>query len=240
MNHASSAITPPDAERVRGPVISPGSGRSGAAWFQGAVRPVHIVKSSYSRRTLIGGRWFQVEVRSSSSRRAKTASSRPYDTGARYGGRRSEGWLGCKAHYTSDPVDALEQVPRVPEPRVQLRRARQATRAGPASKSPRWRTAGGGPQFPPPVQARARVHQRGDRRVPAGRESRRIRRPGLMPSAGVSDWQTTRRPVRLLMSTRFPIAYDARGKGAAAQYRGSLPRPRSATPRRAGPLASER
>jgi hypothetical protein len=126
-----------------------------------------------------------------------------------------------------------------PGPRVQLRRARQATRAGPASKSPRWRTAGWRSAILATRPARARVHPRGDRRVPAGHESRRIRRPGISPRAGVSDWQTTRRPIRLLMSTRFPIAYDA-----WERRRGPIPRPparpRSATPRRAGPSASER
>ena len=77
MNHDSSAITPPDAERVRAGDITWQRAKR-RSLVQGAVRPVHIVKSSYSRRTLIGGRWFQVKVRSSSSRRAKTASSRPH------------------------------------------------------------------------------------------------------------------------------------------------------------------
>ena len=169
-----------------GPAISPGSGRSGAAWFQGAVRPVHIVKSPYSRRTLIGGRWFQIKVRSSSSRRAKTASSRPYDTGARYGGRRGEGWLGGKAHYTSDPVDALEQVPRVPEPLVQLRGARQATRAGPASKSPRWRTAGWGSAI-----SATRTGPRSckpARRSPRSCRARKPRKPRIRQPPNARGW----------------------------------------------------
>jgi hypothetical protein len=187
-------------------VISPGSGRSGAAWFR--ARCGWCILSSYSRRTLIGGRWFQIKVRSSSSCQAKTASPCPYDTGARYCWRRGEGWLVRRVHCDSDPVDALEQAPRVTgaghgrQPGRVLRRIRRA-----------GGRPGGDPQFPPPVRASARVHPRGDRRVPAGRESREFDNL-ITPGAGVSDWQTTRRPVRLLMSTRFPIAYDARGRKA--------------------------
>src|ERR1022692_2624295 len=46
-----------------------GSGRSGAAWSGARCGRWELQESSYSRSTIIRWRWFQIRVRSSSSRR---------------------------------------------------------------------------------------------------------------------------------------------------------------------------
>ena len=76
MNHDSSAITPPDAERVRA----------------GAYGKVLILAQDTHRGALVPD---QGPVQRLASGEDRIVS--PYDTGARYGGRRGEGWLGGKA-----------------------------------------------------------------------------------------------------------------------------------------------
>jgi hypothetical protein len=66
MNHASGAVAPPDAEVVQ---VGDAIWQRGAAWFRVRCGRWVLYKSSYSRRTVIRWRWFQIKVRSSSSRR---------------------------------------------------------------------------------------------------------------------------------------------------------------------------
>ena len=67
MSHTADAVTAPDTEVIQvGDDIGQRAERRGLV--QGAVRGM-LKKSSYSRRTVIRWRWFQINVRSSSSRR---------------------------------------------------------------------------------------------------------------------------------------------------------------------------
>jgi hypothetical protein len=71
MDHASGAVAPPHAEVVQvGDAIGQRAKRRGLV--QGAVRPVRVVEVPYSRSTIIRCRWFQIKVRSSSSRWQRT------------------------------------------------------------------------------------------------------------------------------------------------------------------------
>jgi hypothetical protein len=69
VNHASCAVAPLDPEMVQ---VGDSVGQR-AAWrglLQGLVRAVHVVEVLVlPRRTVIRWRWFQIKVRSSSSRR---------------------------------------------------------------------------------------------------------------------------------------------------------------------------
>ena len=68
-NHASCAVATPDSEVVQiGEAVGQRAQRRGLV--QGAVRPVRIVKVLVlARSMIIRSRWFQIKVRSSSSRR---------------------------------------------------------------------------------------------------------------------------------------------------------------------------
>jgi hypothetical protein len=68
VDDATRAVMPPDPEMIQvGDVIWQRPQWRGLV--QGAVRPAGVAESSYSRSTIIRWRWFQIRVRSSSSRR---------------------------------------------------------------------------------------------------------------------------------------------------------------------------
>jgi hypothetical protein len=62
MNHATSAVTPPD-RNWSGLVTPSGSGRSGAACLKARCGRCVLQESSYSRGTIIRCRRFQAGVR---------------------------------------------------------------------------------------------------------------------------------------------------------------------------------
>jgi hypothetical protein len=68
VNHASGAVAPPNAEVVQvGGTIRQRAKRRGLV--QGMVWPVRVVEVLVFAQAVIRWRWFQIKVRSSSSRR---------------------------------------------------------------------------------------------------------------------------------------------------------------------------
>jgi hypothetical protein len=62
VNHAVGAVLPLDLELIQvGEAVGGGAQRRGLV--QDSVGPVVLWKSSYSRRTVVRCRWFQIRVR---------------------------------------------------------------------------------------------------------------------------------------------------------------------------------